>query len=191
MNPPLLSVRGLGKDYGNGNGCFGVDFELYSGEVLCVVGESGSGKSTLLAALAGKLAADAGSARFRDRDGREHELTAIAESERRRLARSEWGFVSQHARDGLRMDVSAGANISERLMALGQRHYGRLRQTAGDWLERVEIGRARLDDAPSAFSGGMQQRLQIARSLAPIRGWCSWTNPPAASMSRCRPASWT
>ena len=86
MNPPLLSVRGLGKDYGNGNGCFGVDFELYSGEVLCVVGESGSGKSTLLAALAGKLAADAGSARFRDRDGREHELTAIAESERRRRA---------------------------------------------------------------------------------------------------------
>ncbi|WP_374423587.1 phosphonate C-P lyase system protein PhnK [Chromobacterium sp.] len=166
MNPPLLSVRGLGKDYGNGNGCFGVDFELYAGEVLCVVGESGSGKSTLLAALAGKLAADAGSARFRDRDGREHELTAIAESERRRLARSEWGFVSQHARDGLRMDVSAGANISERLMALGQRHYGRLRQTAGDWLERVEIGRERLDDAPSAFSGGMQQRLQIARSLA-------------------------
>ncbi|ERE13402.1 ATP-binding cassette domain-containing protein, partial [Pseudogulbenkiania ferrooxidans] len=36
---------------------------------------------------------------------------------------------------------------------------------AGDWLEKVEIDRARLDDKPSAFSGGMQQRLQIARNL--------------------------
>ncbi|MEO9455930.1 phosphonate C-P lyase system protein PhnK [Chromobacterium phragmitis] len=165
MMAPILTVSGLSKDYGNGQGCFDVNFQLYPGEVLCIVGESGSGKSTLLSTLAGRLAADAGSVRFADRDGATHELTCLPEAERRRLARSEWGFVTQHARDGLRMGVSAGANVSERLMALGQRHYGRLRQTAGDWLEKVEIDRARLDDKPSAFSGGMQQRLQIARNL--------------------------
>jgi len=165
MSQPVLSVSGLAKDYGNGQGCFDIDFELYEGEVLCIVGESGSGKSTLLATLAGRLSADAGSVRFRDRAGSSHELTILAEAERRRLARSEWGFVTQHARDGLRMNVSAGANVSERLMALGQRHYGQLRETAAQWLEKVEISRERLDDRPTAFSGGMQQRLQIARNL--------------------------
>ncbi|RQO71195.1 phosphonate C-P lyase system protein PhnK [Aquitalea sp. FJL05] len=165
MSQPVLSVSGLAKDYGNGQGCFDIDFELYEGEVLCIVGESGSGKSTLLSTLAGRLSADAGSVRFHDRAGSSHELTTLAEAERRRLARSEWGFVTQHARDGLRMNVSAGANVSERLMALGQRHYGQLRETAAQWLEKVEISRERLDDRPTAFSGGMQQRLQIARNL--------------------------
>jgi putative phosphonate transport system ATP-binding protein len=63
------------------------------------------------------------------------------------------------------MNVSAGANVSERLMALGQRHYGRLRAQASDWLERVEIDPTRIDDRPDTFSGGMRQRLQIARNL--------------------------
>jgi putative phosphonate transport system ATP-binding protein len=73
--------------------------------------------------------------------------------------------VHQNAADGLRMNVSAGANVSERLMALGQRHYGRLRAQASDWLERVEIDPTRIDDRPDTFSGGMRQRLQIARNL--------------------------
>lgn len=60
------------------------------------------------------------------------------------------------------MSVSAGANIGERLMANGARHYGNLRATALDWLERVEIPVQRVDDTPSQYSGGMQQRLQIA-----------------------------
>jgi len=50
-------------------------------------------------------------------------------------------------------------------MAIGWRHYGRIRETAGDWLARVEIDGARIDDAPYTYSGGMRQRLQIARNL--------------------------
>jgi putative phosphonate transport system ATP-binding protein len=63
------------------------------------------------------------------------------------------------------MNVSGGANIGERLMALGTRHYGRLRSEALHWMERVELDTARVDDLPGTYSGGMQQRLQIARNL--------------------------
>ncbi|MCG8358355.1 MAG: ATP-binding cassette domain-containing protein, partial [Kiloniellales bacterium] len=79
--------------------------------------------------------------------------------------RTDWGFVHQNPREGLRMTVSAGANVGERLMAVGDRHYGRIRGAALDWLERVEIDTTRIDDHPETFSGGMQQRLQIARNL--------------------------
>ncbi len=75
------------------------------------------------------------------------------------------GFVNQDARDGLRMGVSAGANIGERLMAVGARHYGEIRREAIDWMTRVEIDADRLDDRPTTYSGGMRQRLQIARNL--------------------------
>ena len=51
-------------------------------------------------------------------------------------------------------------------MAVGARHYGDIRAQAVDWLGRVEIAADRIDDRPSAFSGGRQQRLQIARNLA-------------------------
>jgi putative phosphonate transport system ATP-binding protein len=50
-------------------------------------------------------------------------------------------------------------------MATGARHYGNIRQNAMHWLDRVEIDTNRTDDMPLRFSGGMQQRLQIARTL--------------------------
>ena len=50
-------------------------------------------------------------------------------------------------------------------MAAGVRRYADLRQSAVTWLKRVEIDPARVDDRPEQYSGGMQQRLQIARNL--------------------------
>ena len=164
-DPALLSVRGLTKHFGTQVGCQDVSFDLWPGEVMGIVGESGSGKTTLLRCLAGVVEATSGNVRYRPRSGAPVELLAMPEPTRRLLLRTEWGVVHQDPRDGLRMGVSAGANVAEPLMALGGRHYGTLRGAARDWLERVEIDVDRLDDRPTAFSGGMRQRLQIARSL--------------------------
>ena len=162
---PLLSVRNVSKRYGDRVALQGASFDLWPGEVLAVVGESGSGKSTLLNAIAARSAPDEGTVQFRQRSGELQDIYAMTEAQQRLLARTDWGFVHQNAADGLRMDVSAGANVGERLMGLGERHYGRLRATATEWLQRVEIDAARIDDAPRTFSGGMRQRLQIARNL--------------------------
>ncbi|ATX64815.1 phosphonate C-P lyase system protein PhnK [Roseinatronobacter bogoriensis] len=162
---PLLQVEGLSKSYGAHLGCKDVNFTLWPGEVMGIVGESGSGKSTLLNCLAGHLAPDAGRVILDTRDKGPRDTVAMSEAERRWLARTDWAFVHQNPRDGLRMNVSAGGNVGERLMAVGARHYGDIRAQASDWLARVEIDAARVDDRPRAFSGGMQQRLQIARNL--------------------------
>ena len=162
---PLLSVRDLTRRYGARIGCADVSFDLYPGEVMGIVGESGSGKSTLLNCLAGHLPPDSGQVIFDTRADGPRDTLTMSEPERRMLGRTDWAFVHQHARDGLRMGVSAGGNVGERLMAVGARHYGEIRETAIDWLGRVEIAADQVDDRPTAFSGGMQQRLQIARNL--------------------------
>ena len=163
--PPLLRVRGLSKCYGDRVALQDASFDLWPGEVMAVVGESGSGKTTLLNAIAARAQPDTGQVEFLDRQGCMQDVYAMSEAQQRLLARTDWGFVHQNAADGLRMDVSAGANVGERLMGLGERHYGRLRSTAQDWLQRVEIDATRIDDTPRTFSGGMRQRLQIARNL--------------------------
>jgi putative phosphonate transport system ATP-binding protein len=160
MRPPILSARGLGLRFGRIAALDDVALDIWPGEVVAIVGESGSGKTTLLRVLSGQMAPDAGEVLFEGRD-----VLGMGDAERRRLMRTEWGYVHQNPRDGLRMGVSAGGNIGERLMAVGARHYGDIRGQATEWLGRVEIAAERLDDLPRKVSGGMQQRLQIARTL--------------------------
>ena len=162
---PLLQVRSVTKTYGGRIGCSDVSFDLFPGEVMGIVGESGSGKSTLLNCLAGHLPPDSGEVLFDTRTTGPVDTLTMSEPERRMLGRTDWAFVHQNARDGLRMGVSAGGNVGERLMAVGARNYGAIRKQATDWLGRVEIAADRIDDRPTSFSGGMQQRLQIARNL--------------------------
>lgn len=165
MSAPLLIADNLAKFYGARIGCRDVSFSLDAGEVLAIVGESGSGKTTLLNLLSGRMAPDRGAISYRMREGELRNLSSLSEAERRHLARTDWGFVHQDAAQGLRMNVSAGGNIGERLMGIGDRHYGNIRAVAQDWLKRVEIDASRMDDKPTAYSGGMRQRLQIARNL--------------------------
>lgn len=162
---PLLKVTSVTRYYGSIVGCRDVSFDVWPGEVLGIVGESGSGKTTLLSCISARLEPTMGTVEFRSRAGKMTDVYRMSEAERRFLMRTEWGFVHQHPRDGLRMGVSAGGNIGERLMAVGDRNYGAIREAAGDWLRRVEFDVGRIDDMPTTFSGGMQQRLQIARNL--------------------------
>ena len=132
---------------------------------MVIVGESRSGTATRFNSLAGHHAQHPSAVGFEPRAEGLKDTVTMSEPERRMLGRTDWAFVHQHARDGLRMNVSAGGNVGERLMAVGARHYGDIRAAATDWLGRVEIAEDRIEDRPSAFSGGMQQRLQIARNL--------------------------
>lgn len=161
----LLSARGLSLAFGAVRALDDVSFDLWPGEVLAVVGESGSGKTTLLNVAGGRMRPDAGAVVYRDPDGQAHDVHDMPEPALRRLHRSDWGFVHQDPRGNLRMGVTAGGNVGERLMAQGARHYRTIREAAIDSLEQVEIDPARIDDMPRTFSGGMLQRLQIARTL--------------------------
>lgn len=165
MNP-LLNINQLTKTYGNLSACNNISFDLYSGQVLGIVGESGSGKSTLLNCIGSNLAIDAGEITYINIENNISNIKQLPESQHRKLTKTEWGFVQQNPRDGLRMNVTAGGNIAERLLNVGVRHYGNIRESAKYWLQQVEIDTNRIDDLPSTFSGGMQQRLQIARVLA-------------------------
>ncbi len=161
---PILQVSQLSKLYGVNKGCQQVKLELYPGEVLGIVGESGSGKSTLLRCLAGLEDSDTGDIIYHSKKGL-LKLGDLRESERRKLISNEWGIVHQNPRDGLHLHISAGANIGEKLMNQGDRHFANIREKAKHWMQRVELDTKRIDDKPVNYSGGMQQRLQIACNL--------------------------
>ena len=111
------------------------------------------------------LAIDEGIITYNNSSDETLNIKQLPESQHRKLTKTEWGFVQQNPRDGLRMNVTAGANIAERLLNVGIRNYGNIREEAKYWLEQVEIDVNRIDDLPNTFSGGMQQRLQLARVL--------------------------
>ncbi|HVO02283.1 MAG TPA: phosphonate C-P lyase system protein PhnK [Candidatus Cybelea sp.] len=165
MSGPLLEIDGLCKAYNGRPALIDVALDLWPGEVLAIVGESGSGKTTLLRCIDGQVAPERGAIRFDTRAQGMVDLTLLNEARRRRLLGNDLGYVHQNPRDGLRLELSAGANIGEPLLQAGHRHYGRIRATAESWLAKVEIDPGRIDDLPKHFSGGMQQRLQIARNL--------------------------
>jgi putative phosphonate transport system ATP-binding protein len=142
-----------------------VSFCLHKGEVLGIMGESGSGKSSLVRLLYFDDKPTSGRATFHD-DGQSFDLFALNEAQQLRLRDTRMGIVYQNPLQGLNFDISAGGNIAERLLMSDELSYRRIRETARTLLARTEVPPLRMDELPRNFSGGMQQRVQIARALA-------------------------
>lgn len=143
-----------------------VDFEVHAGEALGVIGESGSGKSTVMRCIAGDLPPTCGSIHMRRRGGEIVDLVALGPDARRRVRIDELAIVYQDPGEGLDLSITAGGNIAEPLTAAGWRHFGRIRGRATELLERTEVPIVRMDDVVREFSGGMRQRVQLAKALA-------------------------
>jgi putative phosphonate transport system ATP-binding protein len=184
----ILEVRGLSKVFGKGcPRCFDstgpesdtnicphcgsvvathdLSFDLYKGEILGIMGESGSGKSTAVKNLYFDQMPTHGEAIFFDAD-RQWDLFRLNAAQRRWLRNHRYGMVYQNPTQGLNFGISSGGNIAERLLMSGLAHYGAIRERARELLRRTEVLIERMDEKPGAFSGGMQQRVQIAKALA-------------------------
>jgi len=157
--------------------CSGVSFDLLAGEVLGIVGESGSGKSTLIKLLNFDLPQSQGELYLSCKGGPQSashpavpvngdNLFTLSAYQKRQLKNFLWGIVYQSPHLGLKMNVSAGGNIAERLLMAGWRNVGKIRERASMLLAKTEIPVSRMDEPPKNFSGGMQQRVQIARALS-------------------------
>lgn len=185
----VLSVRGLGKVFGPVNdaviagtgpehgtakhpetgsvvAAWGVDVDVAAGEALGVIGESGSGKSTVMRCIVGDLEPTTGSVVIRRPDGSTVDVVGLDPAQRRALRVHDMAIVHQNPADGLDLGITAGGNIADRLTAAGWRSFGDIRDRASELLDRTEVPLVRMDDLVRDFSGGMRQRVQLAKALA-------------------------
>jgi putative phosphonate transport system ATP-binding protein len=163
---PLLRAEGLYRRYGAVSALENVSLEVYPREVLGVVGESGSGKSTLLRLLNLEETPDAGVYNLELDGYREANLFALDRYARRELRVRHIGIVYQNPYLGLRMRNTSSGNVAERLVLGGERNFARLRQVAQSSLAASEFPLQRMDAPPIQLSGGMQQRVQLAKAIA-------------------------
>lgn len=190
---PILKVKNLRKQFGDGceycrdlsedkleknycpkcgtvYACQDVSFNVYEGEILGVVGESGSGKSTMMQCLYFDSEVTSGEAYIKNYcDGLKDVFHESCE-QKRYIRNNLFGMVYQNPILGLKMDFSSIGNIAEKLISAGSRNVSGMEKRATELLEHVNIPVFRMKEAPKNFSGGMQQRVQIAKALS--------NNPP-------------
>ncbi len=162
---PLAELSGVSHRYGAVRALEDVALTLYPGEVLGIVGESGSGKSTLLRLMNLEESPERGAYRLDIPDAPAN-LFELDRYERRMLRARRIGIVYQNPHVGLLMRNSSSGNVAERLLVAGERRFETLRAKARDALGASEFPLERMDAPPIELSGGMQQRVQLAKAIA-------------------------
>lgn len=193
LEVPVLSVKQLNKQFGNGcstcedresgdmiknfcrecgtvYACRDVTFDVYQGEVLGIVGESGSGKSTLMKSLYFDQEVTNGEMYVAGFENGTKNVLNESAQKKRYIRNHLMGKVYQNPILGLKMNFSSIGNIAEKLISAGNRHVGSMETRGARLLEEVNIPIHRMKEEPKNFSGGMQQRVQIAKALS--------NNPP-------------
>jgi ABC-type lipoprotein export system ATPase subunit len=163
MDPaqPVLSARGLRKEYGKGaalvRAVHEVSLDVARGESVAIVGPSGCGKSTLLYLLGGLERPSGGTLQLAG-----ERLEQMPETGLARLRRRALGFVFQsyHLVD----ELTALENIELPALLAGASPRA-ARERATELLGQVGLA-DRAEHLPSALSGGQCQRVAIARALA-------------------------
>ena len=189
----ILSVEHLHKSYGEGcekcrdhradsliknycpvcgtvYACQDVNFQVAAGEILGIVGESGSGKSTLMQCLYFDQEVSSGEAYLKSHKDGTVNIFEESSQQKRYIRNHIMGKVYQNPVLGLKMNFSSIGNIAEKLIAAGNKNVGAMEDRGRELLEYVNIPVYRIKEKPKNFSGGMQQRVQIAKALS--------NNPP-------------
>jgi len=179
---PVLTVRGLRKTFTLHlrDGLRlpvleGVDLAVRAGECLALAGPSGEGKSTLLRCLYGSYGAEAGSAVLHRADGSDVDLLQASPRRMLALRERELGYVSQFLRALPRvpaLDVVAQRIVAAQPIAAAdddtahEAVWQQARERAATLLQRLNLPPALWSLPPATFSGGEQQRVNIARGFA-------------------------
>jgi alpha-D-ribose 1-methylphosphonate 5-triphosphate synthase subunit PhnL len=173
MNAPILQMQGVAKRFTlhHQHGAElrvldQVNLDLHAGDCMVLDGPSGMGKSTLLKLVYANYRASEGSITVREDNGDTLDITQADPRDLVRMRRDTVGYVSQFLRVIPR--VGALDVVAEPLLEPLQRDGAALeaaREAARHWLTRLRIPERLWPLPPATFSGGEQQRINIARSL--------------------------
>lgn len=155
----LLSIRSLGLRRGERWNLRGVSFEVRPGEAWGIVGESGAGKSTLLNLVLGLLEPTEGQIHLQGEP-----WTGVPEKQRRGR-RPLLQAVFQDPGSSLPPHLTGWEILQEPLDIWKRGTQAERRTAAIQAAERVKFPVSSLDQQPSAWSGGLAQRLSVARAL--------------------------
>ena len=160
---PVLEAIDVVKEYTSGDGSTlrildGASLTIMRGEMVAIIGERGAGKSTLLHILGALDRPTSGAVRIAGRAVHTGTEAGLAEVRNRSI-----GFVFQFHH--LLREFTALENVMMPLLIAGNTP-GAVRGRALELLDSVGLA-ARADHLPSALSGGEQQRVAVARALAP------------------------
>ena len=188
MNTPVLELDAVSKQFTlhHQQGAVlpvlsHVNLSLHPGECVVLAGPSGMGKSTLLKLVYANYSASSGHIRVRDGQGRMVDVTQATPREITQLRRHRMGYVSQFLRVIPRvpaLDVVAEPLLED--AGNDDAAVERARAQARVLLERLRIPARLWQLAPATFSGGEQQRINIARSFIKPRPLMLLDEPSAS-----------